>query len=88
MADGGITALGTNITLMALVGVAVGWLVFTAVRAVLPKRLVVVAPAAAVAACVSVPVAALGLHAAVRGRRHRPGRRRTRCSPRWSAGTP
>ena len=59
MADGGITALGTNITLMALVGVAVGWLVFKAIRAVLPKRLGVVAPAAAVAAFVSVPVAAL-----------------------------
>ncbi len=30
MADGGITALGTNITLMALVGVVVGWFVFKA----------------------------------------------------------
>ena len=40
MADGGITALGTNITLMALVGVVVGWLVFRAVQSVLPKRLV------------------------------------------------
>ena len=59
MADGGITALGTNITLMALVGVAVGWLVFKAIRAVLPDRLGVVAPAAAVAAFLSVPVAAL-----------------------------
>ena len=28
MADGGITALGTNVTLMALVAVVVGWLVF------------------------------------------------------------
>ena len=58
MADGGITALGTNITLMALVGVAVGWLVFKAVRSVLPKRLALVAPAAAVGALVSVPAAA------------------------------
>ena len=57
MADGGITALGTNITLMALVGV--GWLVFTAVQAVLPRRLASVAPAAALGALVSVPVAAL-----------------------------
>ena len=32
MADGGITALGTNVTLMGLVGVGVGWLVFVAVR--------------------------------------------------------
>ena len=59
MADGGITALGTNITLMALVGVAVGWLVFAACRAVLPKRIALVPPAAAVGALVSVPVAAL-----------------------------
>jgi cobalt/nickel transport system permease protein len=59
MADGGITALGTNITLMALVGVVVGWLVFRGVRAVLPNRLGVVAPAAALSALVSVPAAAL-----------------------------
>ena len=60
MADGGITALGTNITLMALVGVGAGWLVFVGIRAVLPTRLTLVAPAAAIAALVSVPVAALG----------------------------
>jgi cobalt/nickel transport system permease protein len=59
MADGGITALGTNITLMALVGVGVGWAVFALVRALLPNRLGSVAPAAAVGALVSVPVAAL-----------------------------
>ncbi|HWL49335.1 MAG TPA: energy-coupling factor ABC transporter permease [Acidimicrobiia bacterium] len=59
MADGGITALGTNITLMGLVGVAVAWLVFRGVQAVLPNRLSMVAPAAAVAAFVSVPVVAL-----------------------------
>ena len=28
MADGGMTALGTNITLMALIGAGVGYLVF------------------------------------------------------------
>jgi cobalt/nickel transport system permease protein len=60
MADGGITALGTNITLMGLIGVLVGWLVFRAVLAVLPKRLSSVPIAAAVGAFVSVPVAALG----------------------------
>jgi cobalt/nickel transport system permease protein len=59
MADGGITAIGTNITLMGLIGVGVGWLVFRGIRALLPDRLGVVAPAAAVAALVSVPVAAL-----------------------------
>jgi cobalt/nickel transport system permease protein len=58
MADGGITALGTNITLMAIVAVAVGWLVFRAAQAVLPKRTSMVAPAAAAGALVSVPVAA------------------------------
>ncbi len=58
IADGGITALGTNITLMALVGVGVGWLVFVAARRVLPRRTGWVAPAAAVAAFVSVPAAA------------------------------
>ncbi|ROR91909.1 energy-coupling factor ABC transporter permease [Nocardioides aurantiacus] len=58
MADGGITALGTNIDLMALVGVGVGWLVFVAVRRVLPTRLGSVAPAAAVGAFLSVLAAA------------------------------
>src|SRR5688572_21689367 len=37
-ADGGITALGTNVTLMGLVGVVVGWFVFRGLQAVLPKR--------------------------------------------------
>jgi cobalt/nickel transport system permease protein len=59
MADGGITALGTNVTLLGLVAVGVAWLVFKGLRMVLPDRLGVVAPAAAVAALVSVPVAAL-----------------------------
>lgn len=59
MADGGITALGTNITLIGIVTVAVGWAVFVVLRRALPKRLDLVAPAAAVGALVSVPVAAL-----------------------------
>lgn len=66
MADGGITALGTNITLIGLVTVVVGWLVFVALRRVLPARLGVVAPAAAAAGLVSVPAASLvftGLYA-------------------------
>jgi cobalt/nickel transport system permease protein len=65
-ADGGITALGTNIDLMGLVTVTVGYLVFRGLVAVLPKRLALVPPAAAVAALVSVPAAALcfvGLYA-------------------------
>jgi cobalt/nickel transport system permease protein len=59
-ADGGITALGTNITLMGLVAILTAWLVFRGLQAVLPKRMGLVAPVAAVAAYVSVPVAALG----------------------------
>lgn len=58
MADGGITALGTNVTLMGIVGVGVGYLVFVAVRAVLPRRPAMVVPAAAVGAFASVPAAA------------------------------
>ncbi len=59
MADGGITALGTNITLMGVTTVVVGWGVFVLLRRVLPSRPAMVAPAAAVGALVSVPVAAL-----------------------------
>jgi cobalt/nickel transport system permease protein len=65
-ADGGITALGTNITLLGLVGVTVGWLVFRGLQAVLPKRLALVPGLAAVAAYLTVPVTALafvGLYA-------------------------
>ena len=65
-ADGGITALGTNIFLMGIVTVAVGWAVFRGLQMVLPQRVAMVAPAAAAGALVSVPVAALvfvGLYA-------------------------
>ncbi len=58
IADGGVTALGTNITLMALVGVVVGWGVFALVRRLLPSRPSSIAPAAAIGALLSVPVAA------------------------------
>lgn len=58
-ADGGITALGTNITLMGLTTVAVGWLVFKLLQAVLPKRLSLVPIEAGIGAFVSVPVASL-----------------------------
>ena len=61
MADGGITALGSNIVLMALVGCFGGYLVFRAVLAVLPRRFrtrAAVAPAAAIGAFLSVPLAA------------------------------
>ncbi len=58
MADGGITALGTNITLMALVGCFIGYLCFRAVLAILPRRPASVAPAAGIAGLVSVPLVA------------------------------
>lgn len=65
-ADGGITALGTNVLLMGVTSVAVGWLVFTLLRALLPKRLALVPVEAGIAALVSVPAAAFvftGLYA-------------------------
>ena len=58
MADGGVTALGTNITLMGLVGVFVGYAGFRVALAVLPRRVESVAPAAAFGALLSVPTAA------------------------------
>lgn len=58
-ADGGITALGTNILLMGVVTVLVGWGIFRGLQAVLPKKLSMPAPAAAAAALISVPVSAL-----------------------------
>ena len=65
-ADGGVSALGTNVLLMGVVGVLVGWLAFRGLQAVLPKKVGLVAPLAAVAAYLSVPVTALafvGLYA-------------------------
>jgi cobalt/nickel transport system permease protein len=65
-ADGGLTALGTNITLMGVVTVLVGYGITRALLAVLPKTSRSAVPAAAVGALVSVPAAALaftGLYA-------------------------
>ncbi len=62
-ADGGLTALGTNVTLMAVVATTVGYLVTRALLAVLPRRPRSVVPAAAVGAFVSVPAAALAFTA-------------------------
>jgi cobalt/nickel transport system permease protein len=65
-ADGGLTALGTNITLMGLITVLVGYVLTRALLTVLPRRVSSVVPAATVGALVSVPVAALaftGLYA-------------------------
>jgi cobalt/nickel transport system permease protein len=66
LADGGITALGTNITLLAIAGVVVGWFVFRGLQRLAPKRLGLVPVLAAVGAFVSVPAAAVvfvGLYA-------------------------
>lgn len=62
-ADGGITALGINITNMALVGVPVAYLVVRLVLAVLPKTRWAVVTASALGALVSVPAAALSFTA-------------------------
>ncbi|MBP6996532.1 MAG: energy-coupling factor ABC transporter permease [Phycicoccus sp.] len=65
-ADGGLSALGTNILLMAVVAVWTGWGAFRLARRVLPQRLTSVPPAAALAGFVSVPTAAaafVGLYA-------------------------
>src|SRR3954451_375976 len=37
-ADGGVTALGTNVVLMGIVTVVVGWVVFRAAQAALPPK--------------------------------------------------
>lgn len=57
-ADGGLTALGTNVLLMGVIGVWGGWLVFALARRLLPRRGAVVPVAAALGALVSVPLAA------------------------------
>ena len=65
-ADGGITALGTNVVLMGVVTVVVGYVAFRGVQLVLPRRLSMVAPAAALGALTSVVLSAatfVGLYA-------------------------
>jgi cobalt/nickel transport system permease protein len=58
-ADGGVSALGTNVLLLAVVGPWVGYAVFAAVRALLPARPASVPVAAAVGAWASVVAVAL-----------------------------
>ena len=65
-ADGGVTALGSNVFLIGIVTVVVGYAVAKAVMAVLPKRAGSAVPAAAVGALLSVPATAMvfvGLYA-------------------------
>ncbi|KUL32515.1 energy-coupling factor ABC transporter permease [Streptomyces regalis] len=58
-ADGGLTALGVNITNMAIVGVGVAYVVFRGLVKVLPKTRRSITAASFVASVVSVPAAAL-----------------------------
>ncbi|MGI5485764.1 energy-coupling factor ABC transporter permease [Microtetraspora malaysiensis] len=58
-ADGGLTALGINITLMAIVTSVVGWAVFRLITRAAPRGRAAVVAASFVAAAVSVPVSAL-----------------------------
>ncbi|MGY1621632.1 energy-coupling factor ABC transporter permease [Geodermatophilus sp. SYSU D00965] len=58
-ADGGLTALGTNTTLMGLVAVGVAYGAFRLLSAVLPRTRTGVLTAAGVGAFLSVPAAAL-----------------------------
>jgi cobalt/nickel transport system permease protein len=57
-ADGGLTALGTNIVLIGIVTVLVGWVVTKLVLRFMPKRSASVVPASFVGALLSVPAAA------------------------------
>jgi cobalt/nickel transport system permease protein len=59
-ADGGLTALGLNIVNMGLIGAVGGYGVYRVIFRTAGSRVERVAPAAAVAAFVSVPMAALG----------------------------
>ena len=56
--DGGLTALGTNIVNMGLVGGGISWLVFSFLRAALPKNRAAFLASAGVAAWASVVSAA------------------------------
>ncbi|MFC4590612.1 energy-coupling factor ABC transporter permease [Sphaerisporangium corydalis] len=62
-ADGGLTALGVNITLMAIVTTVVGWTVFRLIVRAAPRGRSVVPIAAFFGAAVSVPVASLAFTA-------------------------
>lgn len=64
--DGGLTALGVNVSTMGVVTVLVGWGLFTLLRRVLPATRTSVSVAGGIAAFVSVPAAAVaftGLYA-------------------------
>ena len=62
-ADGGLSALGLNVVNMALIGALGGYLVFAAIRALLPKTKASVVAAAGVAAALAPTMAALAFTA-------------------------
>jgi len=62
-ADGGLTALGVNVTTMSLITVVVGYASFRGLVAVLPRRRASVTTASGIAALIAVPAAALGFTA-------------------------
>jgi cobalt/nickel transport system permease protein len=62
-ADGGLTALGVNITNMSIIGLGVGYAGYLALVRLLPATRTSVIAAAGVAAFVSVPAAAAGFTA-------------------------
>jgi cobalt/nickel transport system permease protein len=59
-ADGGVSALGLNIVNMALIGALGGYMVFVAIRGILPKTKGMVVTASAIAAGISVVMASIG----------------------------
>ena len=65
-ADGGLSALGLNIINMAFVTVLVAWVVFRLLLRVLPRSRGSIVGASFVAAFLSVPAVAAGVHARVR----------------------
>lgn len=61
-ADGGVSALGLNVTNMAVIGGLGGYAVFAALRAVFPKTRAGVVAASAIAAGMSVVMAAIAFY--------------------------
>ena len=59
-ADGGLSAFGLNVFNLAIVAVWLSHFVFSALKRILPKNKVALTTAAAIAAYISVPMAALG----------------------------
>lgn len=59
-ADGGLTAIGLNVTIMAVIATLGAWYIFRFFQLILPKNRIGILTATAIAAYVSVPLSALG----------------------------